>query len=42
MVGTFIVGLTDSNEVDCKVLDDMVRVEGNVTEDKGEMQGVRL
>jgi len=34
MVGTFIVGLTDSDEVDCKVLDDIGERQDDVMEDK--------
>jgi len=37
-----MVGPTDSDGIDCKVLDDIVAVEIDVMEDKGEMRGVRL
>ena len=42
MVGTFIVGSTEGDGVDCIVEDDTVEDETDVMEDNGEMQGVRL
>ncbi len=42
MVGTLIVDSSVSNGVDCRVRVDSVVDEVNVTEDSGEVRGVRL